>query len=230
MGKKGRARRKEPTAPSPSLSRTAAGTGAKVTLKDDIRRDNRNRRLALTVQQRADAGTRIARRGLEWADAVAQGKPATFAAYVGVAAEPPTMPLLEALHAAGHRVLLPVCEPERRLSWVYWTPETAFVRSKYAPIDEPLGERFDSAVVKDATGIFLPATAVDGSGNRIGQGGGYYDRLLDKLDADGQRPPTVAVVYDHEVLAAGTIPAEPFDKPVAEALTPHRIVRLVPGE
>ncbi|MGO4582296.1 5-formyltetrahydrofolate cyclo-ligase [Arthrobacter sp. 2RAF6] len=199
-----------------------------MTLKDDIRRDNRQRRLALTVQQRANAGTRIARRGVEWADAVAQGKPATFAAYVGVAAEPPTMPLLAALHAAGHRILLPVCEPERRLSWVYWTPETTFVRSKYAPIDEPLGERFESDVIKDAAGIFLPATAVDEGGNRIGQGGGYYDRLLDKLDADGQRPPTVAVVYDDEVLPAGTIPAEPFDKPVAEALTPHRIIRLVP--
>ena len=200
-----------------------------MTLKDDIRRDNRNRRLALTGQERADAGTGIARGGLSWADTVAHGKPATFAAYVGVAAEPPTMPLLAALHAAGHKVLLPVCEPERRLSWVYWTPEAAFVRSKYAPIDEPVGERFDSDIIKDASGIFLPATAVDESGNRIGQGGGYYDRLLDKLDADGQRPPTVAVVYDREVLPAGTIPAEPFDKPVAEALPPHRIVRLVPA-
>ena len=199
-----------------------------MTLKDDIRRDNRKRRLALTGQQRADAGTGIARHGLSWADGVARGKPSTFAAYVGVAAEPPTLPLLAALHASGHRILLPVCEPERRLSWVYWTPETTFVRSKYAPIDEPLGERFDSDVIKDAAGIFLPATAVDEGGNRIGQGGGYYDRLLDKLDADGQRPPAVAVVYDHEVLPAGTIPAEPFDKPVAEALTPYRIVRLVP--
>ncbi|BAS16910.1 5-formyltetrahydrofolate cyclo-ligase [Arthrobacter sp. Hiyo8] len=90
-----------------------------------------------------------------------------------------------------------------------------------------MGERFDSGVIKDAAGIFLPATAVDESGNRIGQGGGYYDRLLDKLDADGQRPPTVAVVYDHEVLPAGTIPAQSFDKPVAEALTPNRVVRLV---
>ncbi|MBB6405764.1 5-formyltetrahydrofolate cyclo-ligase [Arthrobacter sp. AZCC_0090] len=197
-----------------------------MTLKDEIRRENRNRRLARTVQQRADAGTGIAHRGLSWADAVSHGKPATFAAYVGVAAEPPTMPLLEALHAAGHRILLPVCEPGRRLSWVFWTPETTFVRSRYAPIDEPVGERFDSDVVKDATGIFLPATAVDEGGNRIGQGGGYYDRLLDKLDADGQRPPTVAVVYDDEVLPAGTIPAEPFDKPVAEALTPLRLLGL----
>ncbi|WP_284762155.1 5-formyltetrahydrofolate cyclo-ligase [Arthrobacter sp. efr-133-R2A-63] len=198
-----------------------------MTLKDDIRRDHRKRRLSLTGQQRAEAGAGIARRGVSWAADVAHGRPATFAAYLGVAAEPPTMPLLAALHAAGHRILLPVCEPERRLSWVYWTQETAFVRSKYAPIDEPVGERFDSDVIKDATGIFLPATAVDEGGNRIGQGGGYYDRLLDKLDADGNRPPTVAVVYDHEVLPAGTIPAEPFDKPVAEALTPHRIVQLV---
>lgn len=199
-----------------------------MTLKDEIRQNHRKRRLALTVQQRADAGAGIAHHGLVWADGVSQGEPSTFAAYVGVAAEPQTMPLLVALHAAGHRILLPVCEPERRLSWVYWTPETSFVRSKYAPIDEPLGERLDSGAVKDAAGIFLPATAVDQSGNRIGQGGGYYDRLLDRLDAEGQRPPTVAVVYDHEVLPAGTIPAEPFDKPVAEALTPDRIVRLVP--
>lgn len=197
-----------------------------MTVKDDIRRDNRNRRLALTVQQRADAGIGIARRGLSWADAVAQGKPATFAAYVGVAAEPPTMPLLEALHAVGHRILLPVCEPEWRLSWVYWTPDTTFARSRYAPIDEPVGERFDSDVVRDAAGIFLPATAVDEGGNRIGQGGGYYDRLLDKLDENGQRPATIAVVYDDEVLPAGTIPAEPFDKPVPEALTPRRVVGL----
>ncbi|GAA4028412.1 hypothetical protein GCM10023063_07420 [Arthrobacter methylotrophus] len=200
-----------------------------MTLKDDIRRENRNRRLTLTGQQRADAGAGIARYGLSWADAVAQGERATFAAYVGVAAEPPTMPLLAALHAAGHRVLLPVCEPERRLSWVYWTPETVFVRSRYAPIDEPVGERFDSDVVKDVKGIFLPATAIDEGGNRIGQGGGYYDRLLDKLDADRQRPPAVAVVYDHEVLPAGAIPAEPFDKPVTAALTPRGIVQLSPA-
>jgi 5-formyltetrahydrofolate cyclo-ligase len=113
---------------------------------------------------------------------------------------------------------------------VYWTPETAFVRSKYAPIDEPVGERHGSDAVQDAAGIFLPATAVDGGGSRIGQGGGYYDRLLDGLDAGGQRPPTVAVVYDHEVLPASTIPAEPFDRPVAEALTPSRIVRLTAAE
>jgi 5-formyltetrahydrofolate cyclo-ligase len=229
LGNKEHSLTKERAVPSDHQCRNSSKNWSKVTLKDDIRRETRSRRLALTGQQRADAGTGIARRGLAWADAVAHGKPATFAAYVGVAAEPPTMPLLAELHAAGHRILLPVCEPERRLSWVYWTPETTFVRSKYAPIDEPVGERLDSEIVKDAAGIFLPATAVDGSGSRIGQGGGYYDRLLALLDTAGHRPPTVAVVYDHEVLPAGRIPAEAFDKPVAAALTPHRVVGLVPA-
>ncbi|MEZ2390278.1 5-formyltetrahydrofolate cyclo-ligase [bacterium RCC_150] len=198
--------------------------------KDEIRSGNRRARRALTQEQLEDAGQGIAHQGLAWAAALAnasdKGEAATFAVYVGVSSEPPTMPLLAALHAAGHSVLLPVCEPERRLSWVRWTPETRFVRSKYAPIDEPLGERFDKEVVMDAAGIFLPATAVDGSGNRIGQGGGYYDRLLDELDGAGRRPPTVAVVFDHEVLPAGTIPAEAFDKRVEAALTPRRIVEL----
>ena len=34
-----------------------------------------------------------------------------------------------------------------------------------------------------ADGMFLPATAVDFSGNRIGQGGGYYDKFLAALAA-----------------------------------------------
>ena len=81
---------------------------------------------------------------------------ATFAVYLGVAFEPPTMPLIKALHDAGHRVLLPVCEPGRELSWVYWTPGQSLSAAAYAPIDEPEGERLESSVVAGAAGIFMP--------------------------------------------------------------------------
>ncbi len=89
-----------------------------------------------------------------------------------------------------------------------------------------------------ADGIFLPATAVDYSGNRIGQGGGYYDKFLAELAAlqysgtptsdGGLLPPvpTAAVVYDGEVLPAGSIPAESFDRKVGAALTPSGVVQL----
>ncbi|WP_286139762.1 5-formyltetrahydrofolate cyclo-ligase [Arthrobacter sp. Rue61a] len=194
--------------------------------KEDIRSSRRLHRRTLTPEHIASAGESLARHGTTWAARVSPGTAATFAVYLGVAFEPPTLPLIRSLHEAGHRVLLPVCEPGRQLSWVYWTPSTAFVRSSYAPIDEPEGERIESSVIAGAAGIFMPATAVDRDGNRIGQGGGYYDRLLQGLDASGGRPPTIAVLYDDDLLPSGSIPAEAFDRPVRQVLTPSGIVQL----
>jgi 5-formyltetrahydrofolate cyclo-ligase len=201
--------------------------------KEDIRSGHRLGRTRLSSAAREAAAAGIARHGLDWAAGLAGGRPGTFAAYLGVGSEPPTLPLLAALHGAGHRVLLPVCEPALELSWVYWTPESGFVRSRYAPIQEPVGERHGTAAVRHAAGIFLPATAVDLSGNRIGQGGGYYDKFLAALRDDTGLPPhdaapvpTAAIVYDAEVLPAGSIPAESFDRKVSAALTPGGVFRL----
>lgn len=203
--------------------------------KEEIRSSHRAKRSALPLAAQNAAAAGIARHGLQWASGLARGRQGIFAAYLGVGAEPPTLPLLTALTEAGHRVLLPVCEPEIELSWVYWTPQSGFVRSRYAPIQEPVGERHSTAVMRDATAIILPATAVDFSGNRIGQGGGYYDKFLASLAAlppasdeafDAVALPTAAVVYDTEVLPAGSIPAESFDRKVDAALTPGGIIRL----
>jgi len=207
--------------------------------KEEIRSSHRAGRSALPLAAQDTAAAGIASHGLEWASGLARGRQGTFAAYLGVGAEPPTLPLLAALVEAGHRVLLPVCEPDIELSWVYWTPRSGFVRSRYAPIQEPVGERHGTEIMRDATAIFLPATAVDFSGNRIGQGGGYYDKFLAALAAmsftsrgaddgaaDDVALPTAAVVYDTEVLPAGSIPAESFDRKVDTALTPGGIIRL----
>ncbi|KUM36094.1 5-formyltetrahydrofolate cyclo-ligase [Arthrobacter sp. EpRS71] len=194
--------------------------------KENIRSSRRLHRRTLTPEYLARAGESLAQHGTAWAAKVSSGASATFAVYLGVAFEPPTSPLIRSLYEAGHRILLPVCEPGHLLSWVYWTPETAFVRSSYAPIDEPEGERLESSVVAGAAGIFMPATAVDRDGNRIGQGGGYYDRLLQGLDAASSQPPTIAVVFDDDLLPSGSIPAEAFDRPVRQVLTPSGVVQL----
>jgi 5-formyltetrahydrofolate cyclo-ligase len=194
--------------------------------KEEIRSRHRQARSIMPATVRAAAASGIALHGLEWASRLQSPGPSTLALYLAVGFEPPTFPLITALHAAGNRILLPVCEPDRMLSWVYWTPSSAFRRSRFAPIQEPVGERYGLEVIGAARGIFVPATAVDRSGNRIGQGGGYYDNLLAQLETGKRTVPTVAVVYDSEVLPARSIPSESFDRPVLTALTPSGLIQL----
>jgi len=198
-------------------------------IKDDIRAAHRRRRAGLTPAQLEAAGAALAAHGEAWAGAVTRKQPGTACVYLGVGHEPPTLPLMHALHSSGHKVLLPVCEPGRELSWVYWTPDTGFERSKYAPILEPTGPRHGPETAADAAVLFIPATAVDLSGNRIGQGGGYYDKFLGHLATAGKEIPLAAVIYDDELLPAGRIPAEEFDRPVPAVLAPSGYRSLADG-
>ncbi|XAS66358.1 5-formyltetrahydrofolate cyclo-ligase [Micrococcaceae bacterium Sec5.7] len=194
--------------------------------KEEIRTRHRRGRAELDVARLNAAGSAIATHGLEWAAEISGGRAAAIAVYLGVGSEPPTLPLMTALHKAGHSVLLPVCEPGRTLSWVYWTPRSVFVSSRFAPIQEPAGERHGTDIMRTVAAVFLPATAVDRSGNRIGQGGGYYDKFLAALEAREWSLPLAAVVFDSELLPAGSIPAEPFDRRVPAVLTPAGYIRL----
>jgi 5-formyltetrahydrofolate cyclo-ligase len=118
------------------------------------------------------------------------------AAYQPLRTEPGSLQLLDGLAGLGVTVLLPVLEPDRDLSWVVRGTDEA----------RPLA---------DAQLVFAPALAVDRRGNRLGRGGGSYDRALARL-APGT--PVVALVFEDEVLAA--VPVDPWDRPVTGALTP----------
>ena len=79
---------------------------------------------------------------------------------------------------------------------------------------EPTGDAIDLAT---AELILLPALAVDGSGNRVGKGKGYYDRAL----SDVSGIPKYAVVFDSEILPA--IAVEEHDVWMTGAVTPTAI-------
>jgi 5-formyltetrahydrofolate cyclo-ligase len=58
--------------------------------------------------------------------------------------------------------------------------------------------------------------AVDRSGTRLGQGGGWYDRALNYADPQAL---ILAVCFPQAVLAAGALPREAHDHPVDGVLT-----------
>ena len=71
--------------------------------------------------------------------------------------------------------------------------------------------------------MLAPALAVDGAGRRLGQGGGSYDRALERAGA-----PVVAVVFDDEVLD-GQIPVEAHDRPGRRRAHARRRAALAVG-
>ena len=187
--------------------------------KDQARQDFLQQRRALTAEQRSAAARGLAVRGLQGAQELLPPG-GTAACYLSVGTEPGTAELLDALHASDFRVVVPVCEPGRSLSWCYWTPGTAMAPGLYGSLLEPAGPRYAAAELPGLDLLFIPALAADNAGGRMGKGGGYYDRFLARLRADGNAAPAVAVVYEHEFVPAGTFETTPLDAAVDAVLTP----------
>jgi len=169
--------------------------------KRALRTTIRERRAARTDAERADEAHELARH--------AGALPAqTIAAFVGTKTEPPTLPLLDALRDAGRRVLLPVLQADMDLEWAAYEAAEK-LRPARLGLLEPGGPSLGLAAVAEAELVLAPALAVDAAGRRLGQGGGSYDRALERANA-----PVVAVVFDDDVLDE-PIPVEPHDRPPA---------------
>ncbi|MCX4575558.1 5-formyltetrahydrofolate cyclo-ligase [Streptomyces sp. NBC_01571] len=151
----------------------------------------------------------------------------TVAAYVSVGSEPGTLALLDALHARGVRVLLPVLMADNDLDWGAYAGEGSLIRVQHGgrmALLEPAGERLGPESVQEADAVLLPGLAVDRRGLRLGRGGGSYDRVLARLARAGTDPALVVLLYDTEVVE--DVPREPHDRPVHAVVTPSGVRRF----
>ena len=166
------------------------------------------------AKARARAGAEAARRAAHEAgqgDACARlldalgphlGRPVS--GYWPMRTEIDPRPAMEA--AAGHGpVGLPVVEgPGRPLAFRRWTPGAALDRAGFgtrvpAP-DEP-------EVVPEV--LIVPLLAFTARGERLGYGGGFYDRTLAALRARG---PVTAIGFAFAAQQVDALPTEPTDE------------------
>jgi 5-formyltetrahydrofolate cyclo-ligase len=127
------------------------------------------------------------------------------------------------------RVVLPWLREDRDLDWVDDPGPAELPGAPMRPPGDPLG--LDT--VRRVDLLLVPALAVDTAGRRLGQGGGSYDRVLQRLAGapTADRPLVVACVHDDELLDArrSPLPEEPHDRRVDAVLTPGRYVDLGGG-
>jgi 5-formyltetrahydrofolate cyclo-ligase len=116
-------------------------------------------------------------------------------------------PLLHALHARGSVVALPETPPRGRpLIFRRWTPETTMLRERFGTF-RPEGD----VLVPDT--LLVPLLAFDRRGNRLGYGGGYYDRTLAAL------PGARAIGCAFAALELDEVPVGEYDAPLHAVAT-----------
>ncbi len=145
---------------------------------------------------------------------------ATVAAYVSVGSEPGTGLLLDALVAAGKRVVLPVLRPDFDLDWAVYTGRDDMVKAVRGLL-EPAGARLGVDAVRTADVVLAPGLAVSLAGDRLGQGGGCYDRALTRVPPG---TPVAVVLHDDEV--GLDVPTDPHDVRVGFAVSAGGVVPL----
>ena len=175
--------------------------------KDDIRRRVRARKRLLTEDERREAAEKVFSRLAAFALSD------NILIYNSLPDELSTRSFLDKW-SAGKRFFLPRVNG---LDLELLPFESTRMQMGAFRIEEPTGDDVTDPGCMEM--IIVPAVAYDRSGNRVGRGKGYYDRLLARTSAF-----TVGVAYDFQLV--DEIDTDEFDIPVDMVITEtHTVVR-----
>lgn len=141
--------------------------------------------------------------------------------YYAVNNEVDVHPLCKILWQESKRVYLPIVEKKKLLFGEY--RDTSNLKNNRFKIPEPIVGLESQISAFELDLIFMPLVAFDPMGNRIGMGGGFYDRTLDnkQLDNDLKKPILVGVAYEFQ--KQNQIQPNPWDIPLDMIFTESKI-------
>lgn len=120
--------------------------------------------------------------------------------------------IIDKLLALGKNVYLPKLE-NKRMFTVKINKDTKYGLNSLK-VEEPIGEKIE---LQNFVAI-LPCLAVDRKCNRLGFGGGYYDRFLSNHNCL-----KIALAYDFQIF--DTIPSESFDVKMDFIISNNEFIR-----
>ncbi|WP_395344707.1 5-formyltetrahydrofolate cyclo-ligase [Ningiella sp. W23] len=191
-------------------------------IRNTLRQTFRERRRSLNSSEKQSAAQALLERckALELFDDCER-----IALYMTSDSELDTRPLIEYLWSQGKVVYLPVLHPfcSGHLIFLAYDKNTIMKANGYG-ISEPVLNCSELCPTNKLDILFTPLVAFDESGNRLGMGGGFYDRTLAGLKRAGlnktseKAPKIIGLAYDIQKTLA--LPAQAWDEPLGNILTP----------
>lgn len=181
-----------------------------------IRQQIRQRRRALTPEQQTQFALQAADRMMAYPPVLLAQTVAVFLSFDG---ELDTRPLIDQLWRAGKRVYLPVLHPfsPGNLLFLHYHPNSDLVVNRLN-IREPKLDVRDVLPLSQLDVLVTPLVAFDAAGQRLGMGGGFYDRTLQNWRQHRLQP----VGYAHDCQQVDALPTEQWDIPLPAVITPSK--------
>ncbi|PKB88338.1 5-formyltetrahydrofolate cyclo-ligase [Ewingella americana] len=186
-------------------------------IRQQIRNEVRQRRKNLTSEQQSLFAQQAADRVATHPRIQAASTISVFLSFDG---ELDTAPLIKRLWQEGKQLCLPVLHPftSGNLLFLRYNPDTPLVRNKLK-ILEPALDATQIVLLSQLDIILTPLVAFDSHGQRLGMGGGFYDRTLENWQDGGPYPIGLA----HDCQQVDNLPVEHWDVPLPEVITPSKV-------
>jgi 5-formyltetrahydrofolate cyclo-ligase len=182
-----------------------------------LRRNMRARRCALSAREQRASSEAMADR-LVLSPLFLRSR--RIAAYLCADGEMDPSPLLACAMAMGKRCFLPVlrAHPQRTLWFCEYRPGDPLLLNRFG-IAEPSVRRRAPIPPWGLDLVLLPLVAFDGEGNRLGMGGGYYDRTFAYLHHRQlwRSPQLIGLAHDFQ--RVDRLPAQHWDVPLQGVAT-----------
>ena len=182
------------------------------TLRNQLRQQIRKTRANLTALQQQQAEDSITQQALEL---IEERNAQYIALYLSFDGEISTDKLIKILWAQGKQVYLPVLHPfnPNHLLFLRYLPDTPMLKNKFG-ICEPKLNVQNVLPLDELDILFTPLVAFDKQGNRLGMGGGFYDRTLQNWRNSSFIPVGLA----HQCQQVEQLPTEAWDVPLHQIL------------
>lgn len=187
-----------------------------------LRREMRARRRKLSAAQQRRASRDVASRLIQFP---VFRHARNIALYFANDGEIDPTVILERAPQQGHTCFLPTLAPGpgRTLRFARYRPGDPLISNIYG-IPEPDSRK---TMVREAWTldlILMPLVAFDRRGNRLGMGGGYYDRALTRFTRlqEMRRPQLVGLAHDFQ--DAGMLESAAWDVPLDWIATPGELI------
>jgi 5-formyltetrahydrofolate cyclo-ligase len=178
--------------------------------KRDLRARSKALRSGLDAEAIARAAEAVAAHGLDF---LPHQRGAVVSGFASLPEEFRIWPLLRRLHREGYPLALPVMQGKSKpLQFRAWTPGDALDRGVWG-IGEPKADK----PVLEPDILLVPLLAFDRQGWRLGYGGGFYDRSLQRLRT---LKPVVAVGLAFDEQQVDAVPHLDYDQRLDWVLTP----------